>query len=55
LVEKAKKEFIGSGTTGIACVKNNFKFIGFEKEAEYKEIADARVKKYLKQKKLGDV
>jgi site-specific DNA-methyltransferase (adenine-specific) len=44
--------FIGSGTTGIACVNNNFKFIGFEKEEEYKEIADARIKPYLKQNKL---
>jgi DNA modification methylase len=46
--------FMGSGTTAIACVKNNFKFIGFEKEAEYKEIADARIGKELQQKKLGD-
>jgi DNA modification methylase len=47
--------FMGSGTTAIACVKNNFKFIGFEKETEYKEIADARIGKELQQKKLGDV
>jgi tRNA G10 N-methylase Trm11 len=47
--------FMGSGTTAIACIKNNFKFIGFEKETEYKEIADARIGKELQQKKLGDV
>jgi site-specific DNA-methyltransferase (adenine-specific) len=35
--------FIGSGTTAIACKELNRKFIGFEKEAEYKEIADARI------------
>ncbi len=27
--------FMGSGTTGIACLKNNRKFIGIELENEY--------------------
>ena len=35
--------FMGSGTTGIACKKNGFGFVGIEKEAEYLEIARARI------------
>lgn len=35
--------FIGSGTTAIACKKNGFKYLGFEKEAEYMEIITARL------------
>ncbi len=35
--------FIGSGTTGIACLKEGFKFIGIEKEAEYVKIARGRI------------
>lgn len=35
--------FMGSGTTGIACVNNNVDFIGIELEPEYFEIAKARI------------
>jgi site-specific DNA-methyltransferase (adenine-specific) len=35
--------FLGSGTTAIACVKLNRKFIGIEKEEEYVEIANRRL------------
>lgn len=35
--------FAGSGTTGIACVLEDFDFIGVEREAEYVEIARARI------------
>jgi DNA modification methylase len=35
--------FMGSGTTGIACVTQGFKFIGIEKEKEYYEIAKNRI------------
>ncbi|KKL18543.1 hypothetical protein LCGC14_2474500, partial [marine sediment metagenome] len=35
--------FMGSGTTGIACSKENMKFIGIEKEEEYCDIARARI------------
>jgi site-specific DNA-methyltransferase (adenine-specific) len=38
---------IGSGTTAIACMKNNRKFIGIEKELEYVKIAKQRIKDYL--------
>lgn len=35
--------FAGSGTTGIACVKTNRKFIGIERDEEYCEIAKHRI------------
>lgn len=35
--------FMGSGTTGVACVLGGFEFIGIEKEAEYFKIAEARL------------
>ena len=44
--------FLGSGTTAIACLKLNRKFIGIEKEPEYVEIAKARIKPFLEQRKL---
>lgn len=44
--------FLGSGTTAIACLKLNRRFIGIEKEPEYVKIAQARIKPYLEQIKL---
>lgn len=35
--------FAGSGTTGCACVLENFGFIGVEREAEYVELARVRI------------
>ena len=35
--------FTGSGTTGIACAVDGFRFIGIEKETEYVAIAEARI------------
>jgi site-specific DNA-methyltransferase (adenine-specific) len=35
--------FAGSGSTGIAAVLESFDFIGIEKEAEYAQIAEARI------------
>jgi site-specific DNA-methyltransferase (adenine-specific) len=35
--------FMGSGTTGMACRKEKFSFIGIEKEREYFKIAKARI------------
>ena len=35
---------MGSGTTGVACVKTNRKFIGIEKEENYFDIAIKRIK-----------
>lgn len=36
--------FTGSGTTGIAAVKEGFSFIGCELSAEYVAIAEARIR-----------
>lgn len=35
--------FLGSGTTGIAAVREGFSFIGIEREAAYLDIARARI------------
>jgi len=45
--------FIGSGTTAIAARILSRKFIGFEKEPEYYRIAEARIKPFMSQTKLG--
>jgi site-specific DNA-methyltransferase (adenine-specific) len=42
--------FMGSGTTGMAVVKNGFKFIGVEREKDYFEIAEARVNYFANNK-----
>lgn len=36
--------FMGSGTTGVACAKTGHNFVGIEREDEYIEIADARIR-----------
>lgn len=35
--------FLGSGSTGVACVNTNRKFIGFELDPEYFAIAEERI------------
>lgn len=45
--------FLGSGTTAVASLRVNRKFIGIEKEEEYLIICKARIKPYLDQKKLS--
>jgi site-specific DNA-methyltransferase (adenine-specific) len=35
--------FMGSGTTGIACVREGRSFVGIEREPEYHAIAEARI------------
>jgi site-specific DNA-methyltransferase (adenine-specific) len=35
--------FTGSGTTGVACQREGFRFVGVEREAKYVEIARARI------------
>lgn len=39
--------FMGSGTTGVACVKTGRRFIGIEMEPKYFEIAKRRIKEEL--------
>ena len=35
--------FLGSGTTAIAAIQEGFDWIGIEREAEYCDIAEARI------------
>jgi DNA modification methylase len=39
--------FTGSGSTGVACVKEGVSFIGIEREPEYHRIAEARIRRAL--------
>ena len=39
--------FMGSGTTGIACVKTNRRFIGVEKEENFFDISNKRIQKEI--------
>jgi site-specific DNA-methyltransferase (adenine-specific)/modification methylase len=39
--------YMGSGTTGVACVKTGRRFIGIEKEPKYFEIAKRRIEEAL--------
>lgn len=41
--------FMGSGSTGVACVNTGRDFIGFEKEQEFFEIAKTRIEQTQKQ------
>lgn len=40
---------MGSGSTGVACVNTNRKFIGIEKQKEYYDIAENRINEQIKQ------
>lgn len=42
--------FMGSGTTGIAALAKDLSFIGIEKQPEYMEIADARIRHWREAK-----
>ena len=44
--------FMGSGSTIIACIKQNRNYIGIEKETEYCEIAKKRIEEETRQGKL---
>ena len=41
--------FMGSGSTGIACINTNRKFIGIEKDENYFEIAKNRIDNHKKE------
>ena len=43
---------MGSGTTGVACLNTNRKFIGIENNKEYFEIALKRIQQYKVQMRL---
>ena len=42
--------FIGSGSTALACILTNRKFIGFEIEEEYCDLAKERINKFTQEK-----
>ena len=44
--------FMGSGTTGIACIRTGRKFIGIEKDPDYFQTAKERIEKELQQQLL---
>jgi len=44
--------FIGSGTTAIAAIKTNRRFVGYDNNPEYVELANKRIQKETSQKKL---
>lgn len=44
--------FMGSGTTGIACIRSGRKFIGIEKDDKFFDIACGRIEKELSQGRL---
>lgn len=44
--------FMGTGTTAIACLKNNRKYVGFEINKNYYNLVINRIKKYNNQPKL---
>jgi DNA modification methylase len=45
--------FMGSGTTGVACVKLGRKFIGIEIEPKYFDIACKRIQKAVDEPRLA--
>lgn len=44
--------FLGSGTTAVACINTGRNFIGIEKDADYFEIAQKRIKEAQGQTRL---
>ena len=42
--------FMGSGTTGVACVTQGLKFVGIEREEKYFDMACERIEKAIKEK-----
>ena len=47
--------FMGSGTTGVACVNLGRKFIGIELEPKYFDIACKRIEKAISDQRLLDM
>jgi DNA modification methylase len=44
--------YMGSGTTGVACIRTGRNFIGVEKDEKYFEIAAERIRRELVQERL---
>lgn len=49
--EKILDPFMGSGTTGVACVQTGRRFIGIEKEPKYFDIAVGRIENALREQR----
>jgi len=47
--------FMGSGTTGVACVNTNRNFVGIELDVEYFKLAQERIEKASNTLDLGDL
>jgi DNA modification methylase len=45
--------FLGSGSTGCACMAEGAHFIGMEREVDYAELAKARIEGWAKAKRAG--
>jgi len=41
--------FCGSGTTGVACKLDGFRFVGMEQDPEYSKIAESRINNYVEE------
>ena len=46
--------FMGSGTTGVACVRHGLRFVGIERDPEFFDIACRRIEEAYKQPRLFD-
>ena len=46
---------MGSGSTGVACINTNRKFIGIEKDDKYFDIAANRIDKHIKENNLENI
>jgi len=44
--------FIGSGSTAVACIQMNRRFIGFEIEAKFVQLASSRIQKFMQNKQI---
>lgn len=47
--------FMGSGTTGVACINTNRNFIGIELDDKYFEIAKQRIERHMRQISIFDL
>lgn len=47
--------FMGSGTTGVSCIKMNRNFIGMESNRHFFKVAKSRIEKALKSPKQGEL
>ena len=51
-VKRVCDPYMGSGSTGVACVREGRDFVGVERDAKYFKIAVDRIKRELSQERL---